>query len=265
MRIAITNDDGVDAPGIYAIASRLESVGHEIIVVAPSSDMSGSGSSTGGDLRVSGGVRTVRHRIGSIEALAVDGPPALCALLALRGAVGDPPKLLVSGINAGPNLGPSVFHSGTVSAALTAANFGLPALAVSLVHETAAAPCYFETAAAFTEQFVSMTAEDAWTPTAVANINVPDLAAEQIAGWSETELAPTPGFRSIGISSRELEEGANALQFRYERDDESLPHESDVMTVRAGLVSITWLQTFAAATRPSWFQPDRLVFSGGLV
>jgi 5'-nucleotidase len=134
--IVITNDDGVDSPGIHALAAILASLGHECVVVAPAHDMSGSSASIG---RIQGDVPTDVRRVdlpepaAGIRAFSVDGPPGLAALLAVRRGIDDvEPRALVSGINAGTNTGHAILHSGTVGAALTAASFGLSALAVSL-------------------------------------------------------------------------------------------------------------------------------------
>ena len=134
MKILVTNDDGIDAPGIQALAAGCHAAGHEPVVVAPSEDMSGAAAAVG-RVRVDQRIVTRRVTLAScpdVPAHAISGPPGLAAMTACLGAFGDPPDAVVSGTNAGPNTGRSILHSGTVGAALTAATFGVSALAVSI-------------------------------------------------------------------------------------------------------------------------------------
>lgn len=134
MRVVVTNDDGIASPGIHALAAMLRRMGHDVTVVAPAADLSGAAAAIG---RITLGERLAMqpHRLpgdaAGIPAFALDGPPGLAVLVACQGGAGDPPELVVSGINAGPNTGHSILHSGTVGAALTAASFGVSAIAVS--------------------------------------------------------------------------------------------------------------------------------------
>lgn len=125
MRILISNDDGVQAPGIAALAAEFARMG-EVTVVAPERERS----TTGHALTLHKPLRV--HRLGS-RRYSVSGGPADCIFIAL-GAIfkGKRPDLVLSGINRGANLGQDVFYSGTASAAREAANFGIPSLAVSL-------------------------------------------------------------------------------------------------------------------------------------
>jgi 5'-nucleotidase len=143
MRVLVTNDDGVDAPGLAALTRALvawadaeaSSGGprHEIVVVAPSSNFSGAGAAVGS---VTDGTRIVyqRARVSGaegVDAYGLDASPALSVIAGALGAVGPKPDLVLSGINHGVNVGRSVLHSGTVGAALTASQLGISALAVS--------------------------------------------------------------------------------------------------------------------------------------
>jgi 5'-nucleotidase len=147
MRVLVTNDDGVGSPGLHALARALVDDGHDVIVVAPDREMSGSAAAIG-QVHVDEGIDAERvdlPRLDGVPAYAVAGPPGLCVLTARLGGFGDPPDLVVSGINPGCNTGRAVLHSGTVGAALTAANFGCRGLAVSIdvstlhLHEQASA------------------------------------------------------------------------------------------------------------------------------
>jgi 5'-nucleotidase len=134
MKVLVTNDDGVGSPGLHALARALADDGHDVIVVAPDREMSGSAAAIG-QVHLEEGIDAERvdlPRLDGVPAYAVSGPPGLCVLTARLGGFGDPPDLVVSGINPGCNTGRAVLHSGTVGAALTAANFGCRGLAVSI-------------------------------------------------------------------------------------------------------------------------------------
>jgi 5'-nucleotidase len=134
MKVLVTNDDGVASPGLHALARALVDNGHDVVVVAPDREMSGSAAAIG-QVHIDEGIDAERvdlPRLDGVPAYAVAGPPGLCVLTARLGGFGDPPDLIVSGINPGCNTGRAVLHSGTVGAALTAANFGCRGLAVSI-------------------------------------------------------------------------------------------------------------------------------------
>jgi 5'-nucleotidase len=134
MKVLVTNDDGVASPGLHTLARALVDDGYDVIVVAPDREMSGSSAAIG-QVHVEEGIDAARVDLPGLDgvpAYAVAGPPGLCVLSARLGGFGDAPDLVVSGINPGANTGRAVLHSGTVGAALTAANFGCRGLAVSI-------------------------------------------------------------------------------------------------------------------------------------
>src|SRR3954453_16939234 len=125
---------------------RLAGTGHEIVVAGPLDDRSGSGAGIG-PVHLTEGLALGEVEVDGlgVPCFGIDGPPALAVLAARLGGFGDPPDLVVSGINPGPNTGRSTLHSGTVGAALTGANFGVSGVAVSIgVGE----PAHWATAAA---------------------------------------------------------------------------------------------------------------------
>lgn len=128
MHILVTNDDGVNAPGLLALVQALRELG-DITVLAPDHNWSASGhvKTLERPLRVKDAVLADGTR-----ALSSDGAPSDCVALALLGLLPDPVDLVVSGINGGPNLGHDLTYSGTVTAAMEAAIWGVPAFAVSL-------------------------------------------------------------------------------------------------------------------------------------
>jgi 5'-nucleotidase len=199
MRVLVTNDDGVNAPGLAALTRALAAWAkggatagppdHEVIVVAPSSNFSGAAAAVGS---VGEGTKILyqRARVSGAEevrAFGLDASPALAVIAGALGAVGPKPDLVVSGINNGVNVGRSVLHSGTVGAALTAAQLGISALAVSL--RSGASPAPWESAANLAVALLPLLAEaPAGT---VLNLNVPSLPPDQILGlrWARVSGA----------------------------------------------------------------------------
>ena len=134
MRALVTNDDGVHSEGLLALARAAASRGLDVTVVAPAFDASGSSASmtaTASDGKVLVDRVGEDIRDGRVTVLGVQGPPAFIVRAAMYGAFGPVPDVVLSGVNRGLNTGRAVLHSGTVGAALTAANYGRRALAVS--------------------------------------------------------------------------------------------------------------------------------------
>ncbi len=130
MRILISNDDGVFADGIQALAKEAARRGHQVSVVCPDQERS----ATGHGLTLQSPIRAERADAlfgAGIEAWACSGTPSDCVKLGLGMLLQAPPDLVLSGINHGPNLGSDVMYSGTVAAAMEGTLEGLPAMAVS--------------------------------------------------------------------------------------------------------------------------------------
>jgi len=198
MRILVTNDDGFDAPGLCVLARALAEAGHDVLVVAPLNEASGSGAGIGPLRAMGGGIHVeavAPPGLDGIKVLAADALPALIVITACLGAFGPPPDLVASGINPGRNVGRAVLHSGTVGAALTSVHFGRKGLATSLRAVSAPAPrehhdgsrMHFESAAALA---VALTAHLERAPArTVLNLNVPNLALAEIRGVRRAGLA----------------------------------------------------------------------------
>jgi 5'-nucleotidase len=180
MRILVSNDDGVDAPGIRILADGLRGAGHEVWVVAPDRDRSGASNSLTLDL-------PIRTRRLDPHTIRVNGTPTDCVHLALTGMLDFEPDIVVSGINNSANLGDDVIYSGTVSAAMEGRFLGLPAVALSLVTVDRAAK-HYETAARAAVEIVARLASDPLPADTILNVNVPDLPWDGVAGFEVTRL-----------------------------------------------------------------------------
>ena len=187
MRILITNDDVVQAPGLAVLAQHVAKwvdeappgEVREVIVVAPHMNYSGMSSAVG-DVFSSPTVKYRRYRIAGAEgvtAYSLEAPPALCAILGAVGSFNYQPDLILSGINAGANVGRSVLHSGTVGAILTGAQLGLSGLAVSVQWGE---DVHYDTAA---EVAIEVLKELSSAPSrTLLNLNVPNLPAGALKG-----------------------------------------------------------------------------------
>ena len=229
MRVLVSNDDGVDAPGIRFLAEGLRGAGHEVWVVAPDRDRSGASNSLTLDLPI---------RIKKLDARTwrVAGTPTDCVHLALTGMLEAEPDIVVSGINNAANLGDDVIYSGTVSAAMEGRFLGLPAVAMSLATKNHDAK-HYETAARAAVEIVARLKADPLPADTILNVNVPDMAWADVRGFEVTRLGnrhrsepcvPQPDPRGhtvywIGPAGREQDAGPG----------------TDFHAVRMGYISIT--------------------------
>lgn len=175
MKILLTNDDGVNAPGLRALQARVRRLG-EIAIVAPDSERSAVGHAitTVDPLRV-----TEVKRDGEVYGFAVSGTPADCVKIAIKALLPWRPDLVVSGINQGPNTGMNVIYSGTVSAATEATMLGLPAIAVSLDSFSSSE---FDPAAEFAAALARTVVRRGLPPGVLLNVNVPAIAKKRMRG-----------------------------------------------------------------------------------
>lgn len=180
MRILVTNDDGVRAAGIAALARAALGAGYDdIIVVAPMIDYSGAGAAVG-PVHSRDGVDYETHVIEDLDVptYGIDGPPALAVILACVGGFGPKPDVVLSGINHGINVGRSALHSGTVGACLTASQFGLCSLATSL--RWGDEPIPWSTPATLAASLIPVVAQ---APRGtVLNLNTPNLPLDEVKG-----------------------------------------------------------------------------------
>jgi len=188
VRALITNDDGIDSPGLLALALAARDHGFEVVVAAPARQSSGSSASITAaeeDGRIHIDRRTLAGLDG-VDAFAVRGAPGLIALIASNGAFGEKPDLVLSGINHGANVGRAILHSGTVGAALTGGMGGALGLAISL--DAGFDPKALEWDAAARVARAVLPTLLAQAPGTVLNLNVPNVAVP--AEVREASLAP---------------------------------------------------------------------------
>jgi 5'-nucleotidase len=237
VKIVVTNDDGIDAPGIQALVEGCLSFGHEPMVVAPSEDMSGAAAAIG---KVRADQRIVTRRVTlprcpEVPAHAVSGPPGLAAMAACLGAFGRPPDAVLSGINSGPNTGHAILHSGTVGAALTAATFGVSALAVSV---EVSEPMRWATACALVEPTLERLC--AAPAGSVLNLNVPAVPPDPLP---ELRWARLDRFGSVRVAVAGTSEGS--LQMEYRSTGIELDPESDTALLEQGFATVTAIEGIA--------------------
>jgi 5'-nucleotidase len=255
VRLLVTNDDGIDAPGLHALARHLVDAGHDVVVAAPIGDRSGSGAAIG-NIQPGGDIRAEPQELPDLPgvmAYGVDGPPALAVMAGRLGAFGTSPELVVSGINPGNNTGRATLHSGTVGAALTAANFGLSAVAVSVGWSEAP---HWETAGAYAVAAVDWVAGA--PAKTVVNINTPDLPLQQVRGARWAELAP---FGTVRVHVGEPIEGR--LQVELRETGEVLPPDTDTALVAAGYTAVTLLSGIRAADHQPVAEAIEHAIAGG--
>lgn len=177
IKVLISNDDGVYAPGLAALAEALSEVA-EIQVIAPDRNRSGASNS----LTLDRPLEAHEHHNGFIS---LNGTPTDCVHMGVSGVFGMVPDLVVSGINAGGNLGDDVIYSGTVAAAMEGRSMSLPPIAVSLASHT---PEHYATAAQVAAMLVRDVERLNLAPRTVLNVNVPDVPMDEVQGIHVTRL-----------------------------------------------------------------------------
>lgn len=233
MRILVTNDDGIRAPGLWPLVESLKRVG-EVVVVAPDREQSGVGTSVTFHQPVR--ARKARSLVPGVVTYAVEGTPADSVILALGHLFRDGVDVVVAGINEGPNLGNDVFISGTVGAALQGYFYRLPALALSVdAWETS----HFEAAAELARLLVEKIASQALPREMLLNINLPDRPLSQIEGIEITRL----GARSYADVIQEGHDGRRKYYWIV-RGDPQWDQETgtDIWALSQNRASITPIQ-----------------------
>jgi 5'-nucleotidase len=235
----ITNDDGIASPGIRALAQAAVDAGLDVTVAAPSWDSSGASASLtsverDGRLQVD---PVVLEGLEEVDAYAVEAAPAFIVRAATTGAFGEPPDIVLSGVNLGPNLGQAVLHSGTVGAVLTAGTLGRPGLAVSIgtgdTHHWVTAR---EVAAAAIGWLAASGRRT------ILNVNVPNVPPEDLRGLEPARLAAFGAVQAVMTES-----GSGYVKLAYEGIDAELEPGTDAALVADGFASVTALRAVCEA------------------
>jgi 5'-nucleotidase len=239
VRVLVTNDDGIESPGLRSLAEMARRRGHDVLVAAPCWDASGASASVTGVAQVGEVAIETRAWEGWDDdaVKTLDATPALIVFYAMHGRLGARPDVVLSGINRGANTGRSILHSGTVGAAFTAYQQDCPGLAVSsaVLDMATAAPIHWESAADVAGVLFD------WLITekrlAVLNCNVPDRPIEEIRGVRIGSLAHV-GAAQTAVT----EEEGRSVSVTLGGEDEAVEIESDAALVQQGFASVTALR-----------------------
>lgn len=233
MKILISNDDGVFAPGLAILAKAMQELG-DIIVIAPDRNRSGASNSL---------TLTQPLRVHTLDNgfMSVEGTPTDCVHLALTGLLDEvEPDIVISGINAGANLGDDILYSGTVAAAIEGRFLGYPALAISLAGKNHTDFKHYETAAIIAKQLVVKLQKDPLPAHTILNINVPDVPLAELRGMAICRLGTRhraePTIR--GIDPR----GHNIYWIGLAGPEQDAGPSTDFHAIAEGYVAITPLQ-----------------------
>ncbi len=185
--ILLTNDDGIQAPGIYALYNAIKEI-DEVAVVAPETEMSAVGHA----ITLSYPLRVTEiTKNNSFFGYAVNGTPADCVKIAVKAILEKIPDMIVSGINQGANVGTNLIYSGTVSAATEGTILGIPSIAISLdsfVHSD------FSFAASFAKKVALQVKENGLPRGTLLNVNIPSIPPDKIEG---VEIVPQGKSRVV--------------------------------------------------------------------
>ena len=199
MDFLISNDDGIEAIGIRVLADCMRGLG-SVIIAAPDKNCSGASNS----LTLDAPIRIKETEPGVYR---ISGTPTDCVHVALTGLLDDDPDIVVSGINAGANLGDDVIYSGTVAAAMEGRFLGYPALALSLVFGENSHH-YYDTAGEAAIRLVKQLQRDPLPADTILNVNVPDCPWSEIRGFEVTRLGhrhrAEPVVKSVDPRGREM-------------------------------------------------------------
>ena len=235
MKFLLTNDDGVFSIGIQTAARRLAVAGHEVLIVAPDRERSGSGHAMTLDRPLVMNDVDRKFLLGDFMAKSCNGLPTDCVVLGLE-ALGFKPDMVISGINQGPNVADDLTYSGTACAAMEGLIAGYPALAMSLDSGSADPEAHNETAAEVMMSLVSWFTEHPMEAGLMYNVNVPNVPLAELKGVRITRK----GVRRYNDKIRVVRSpsGSPAYWIGGHIDDE-LADGTDVSAIAAKYVSVT--------------------------
>ncbi|HUN65847.1 MAG TPA: 5'/3'-nucleotidase SurE [Bacteroidota bacterium] len=231
--ILISNDDGIDAPGIEALAREMRRLG-TVTVVAPDKQRSAVGHA----ITMNYPLRSTKfYKQGKFFGYAIEGTPADCIKLAVRSILPSPPDLVLSGVNHGSNTAINVIYSGTVSAATEGTILGIPSIAVSL---TTYGPPDFRPAARFARKLAAMVLHNGLPSGTLLNVNVPAVPAHAIRGVRFTRQGKTKWDDTFDVRT----DPNNKEYFWLTGKLEVIDHGSDTdeIAIRERCISVTPIQ-----------------------
>lgn len=229
MRILISNDDGYQAPGLAALHAALSEMA-TTVVVAPDRDRSGASNSLTLE-------QPIRARTVANGFVRVEGTPTDCVHLAITGLLAEEPDMVVSGINAGANMGDDVIYSGTVAAATEGRFLGYPAIAVSMASHT---PRHFATAGRIAVELVERLQRHPIAADSILNVNVPDIPYAELQGIQATRLGHR--HKAEPVVKSEDPRGRPIYWVGPAGAEQDAGPGTDFFAVRNGYVSVTPLQ-----------------------
>jgi len=232
MRILVTNDDGIHAPGLATLETIARALSDDVWVVAPETDQTGAAHSL--SLNDPLRVRAIADR-----RFAVRGTPTDCVIMALRNIVsGAPPDLVLSGVNRGSNIGDDVTYSGTVAGAIEGTLLGIPSMALSQTYQFGATEVSWRTAEMLAPDLVRRLFERGFPRNVFININFPNLAPEEVRGTAITRQGRRdPGLMQI---DERLDGRGNPYYWIAFEPKRSNPAEgTDLWAIYEGMVSVT--------------------------
>ncbi len=233
MRILITNDDGINAPGLYVLEKIAAKLSDDIWICAPSEEQSGAGHS----LTLT---RPVRLREHAPRRFSVTGTPTDAVTMALKKLLPAPPDLILSGVNRGANLGDDITYSGTVSAALEGALAGIRSIALSQVYskEGVGNEVSFDAAEVWGEKVLKPLVDSPFAPRTLINVNFPPVPSGEVKGIRVVRQ----GFHDYSRGT--VVEGVDPRGFSYfwfglHGIEHTPEHDTDLEAIADGFVAVT--------------------------
>ncbi|MEO7321000.1 MAG: 5'/3'-nucleotidase SurE [Nitrosospira sp.] len=229
MRILLSNDDGYFAPGLACLAEALSAIS-DVIVVAPERDRSGSSNSLTLD-------RPLSLKKSHNGFYYVNGTPTDCVHLAVTGMLDPLPDMVVSGINDGANMGDDTIYSGTVAAATEGFLLGIPSLAISLASFSSG---NFSTAARVATEMVQRFEKEKFHGTVLLNVNVPDIAYDELQGIEVTRLGRR--HKAEPVVKSQTPRGETVYWVGAAGPAQDIGEGTDFLALQRNRVSVTPLQ-----------------------
>ena len=236
MNILVTNDDGINSKGLWALAKAMSRVG-QVFVIAPDKERSGVGSCL--SFRSDINIEEVLSSIPGVSAFAIDGTPSDCVMLGIHRMSQKKLDLVVSGINPGPNIGRDIQYSGTVMATLQGYYEKIPSIAVSLFPQKNTDELNFDFAAEITEKLALNIKTGKLKTDAILNVNVPNISRERIKGILITRTADTGYVKPSRIQGEKVMNYTSLPDYSRISSDAT---DTDIWAINAGYVSISPLR-----------------------